>query len=77
MPIEFCSASLYWIFDLDNALDYYYVELTDGVGNVTFTDMDPERTYIVELFVIDNLYNSRVVRREGYPNGMGVVVSSG
>ncbi len=26
-----CSASLYWLFDLDNELDYYYIELIDDV----------------------------------------------
>jgi hypothetical protein len=68
----FCSASLYWIFDLDTELDYYYVELTDGLGSVTFRDLDPERTYIVELFVRDSSYNSRYENREGYPNGAGM-----
>ncbi len=72
----FCSASLYWIFDLDTELDYYFRELTNGVGSVTFTDLDPERTYMVDLFVRDSSYNSMVVRHEGYPNGMGVVVSA-
>ena len=28
----FGSPSLYWIFDLDNELDYYYIELIDGVS---------------------------------------------
>jgi hypothetical protein len=72
----FCSASLYWLFDLDNELDYYYIELIDDVGSVTFRDLDPERTYVIDLFVSDSSYNSRVVRLEGYPNGMGVVVSA-
>ena len=71
----FCSASLYWLFDLDNELDYYYIELIDDVGSVTFRDLDPERTYVIDLYIRDNSYNSRVVRLEGYPNGMGVVVS--
>ena len=34
----FCSASLYWLFDLDNELDYCYIELVDDVGSVTFRD---------------------------------------
>ena len=71
----FCSASLYWLFDLDNELDYYFIELIDGVGSVTFRDLDPERTYAVDLFIRDDSNNSRRVRLEGYPNGMGVVVS--
>ena len=70
-----CSASLYWIFDLSNELDSYSTELTDGVGSVTFTDLDLERTYIVELFVRDSSWNYWYENREGYPNGMGVVVS--
>ncbi len=37
----FCSTSLYWIFDEDNELDYYYVELVNGVGSVTFADIYP------------------------------------
>ncbi len=41
-----------------------------------FANLDPERTYIVELFVHDNAWNSRIERREGYPNGMGVVVNA-
>ena len=69
----FCSASLYWIFDLDTELDYYYVELTDGVGSVTFTDLDPERTYIVDLLVRDSKRNARYDNREGYPNGAKIM----
>jgi hypothetical protein len=68
----FCSASLYWIFDLSNELDSYSIELTDGLGSVTFTDLDRERTYIVELFVRDSSWNSRYENREGYPNGAGM-----
>ncbi len=73
----FCSASLYWIFDLDNELDYYYVELIDGVGSVTFfANLDSERTHILELLVRDNAWNTQIERREGYPNGQGVVVNA-
>ena len=71
----FASVSLYWLFDLDNELDYYNIELIDDVGSVTFRDLDPERTYVVDLFTRDDSNNSRRVRLEGYPNGMGVVVS--
>ena len=67
--------SLYWLFDLDNELEYYYIELIDGVGSVTFRDLDPERTYVIDLFISDGSYNSWVVRLEGYPNGIDVVVS--
>ena len=49
-----CIAYLYWAFDLNDELDSYWVELTDGTGNVTFADLDPERTYIVELYVRDS-----------------------
>ena len=71
----FAFVSLYWLFDLDNELDYYYIELINVVGSVTFRDLDPERTYVVDLFIRDDSNNSRIVRLEGYPNGMGVVVS--
>jgi len=71
----FAFVSLYWLFDLDNELDYYYIELINVVGSVTFRDLDPERTYVVDLFIRNNSYNSRIVRIEGDPNGMGVVVS--
>jgi hypothetical protein len=71
----FASVSLYWLFDIDNELDYYYIELIADVGSVTFRGLDPERTYVVDLFVKDDSNNSRVVRLEGYPNGMGVFVS--
>ena len=46
-----CSLSLYWLFDLDNELEYYYIELIDDVGSVTFMDLDPERTYVIDLFI--------------------------
>jgi len=42
-----CSSSLYWVFTPDIELDYYYVELIDGVGSVIFTDLYPERAYLV------------------------------
>jgi hypothetical protein len=73
----FSSTSLCWIFDHpDIELDYYYIEIIDGVGSVTFTHLDPERTYTVELLVLDPSWNSKYEYREGYPNGMGVVVSA-
>ena len=62
----FSSVSLYWLFDIDNELDYYFIELIDGFGSVTFRDSDLERTYDVDLFIRDNSYNSRVARLEGY-----------
>ena len=71
----FASVSLYRLFDLDNELECYYIELIDDVGSVTFRDLDPQRMYVVDLFIRDDSNNSRVVRREGYPNGMGIVVS--
>ena len=36
-----CIAYLYWIFDTNTKLDSYWVELTDGAGSVTFTNLDP------------------------------------
>ena len=65
-------AYLHWIFDLNNKLDSYWVGLTDGAGSVIFIDLDPGRTYIVELFVGVSSWNSRNDNREGYPNGAGV-----
>jgi len=67
-----CIAYLYWIYDLNNELDSYSIELVDGSGSVTFTDQDPTRTYIVELYVRDSSWNSRYYNREGYPNGSGI-----
>ena len=57
-------AYLYLIFDLNNELDSYWVELADGAGSVTFTDLDPKRTYIVKLIVRDSSWNSRYDNRE-------------
>ena len=68
-----CTAYIYWIFDLNTELDSYSIELTDGAGSVTFTDLDPERTYIVELYVRDSAWKARYDNREGYPNGAGIV----
>ena len=67
-----CIAYLYWIFDTNNELDSYMVELINGAGSITFTDLDPERTYIVNLFVRDSSWNARYENREGYPNGAGI-----
>jgi hypothetical protein len=67
-----CIAYLYWIFDLGDELDSYTIELTDGLGSVTFRELDPERTYVVELYVRDSSWNARYDNREGYPNGAGI-----
>ena len=67
----FCSASLYWILTPDIEIDYYYIELIDGAGSVTFPDLDPERTYLVELLVWDPSWKLKYETREGYPNGAG------
>ena len=67
-----CIAYLYCVFDTNTKLDSYWVELTNGAGSITFTDLDPERTYIVVLFVRDSSWNLRHDNREGYPNGAGV-----
>ena len=71
----FASVSLYWLFDLETQLDFYFIELINNVGSVAFRDLDLERTYIVDLFIRENSDNLRVVRLEGYPNGMGGVIS--
>jgi hypothetical protein len=44
----------------------------DEAGSITFTDLDPERTYIVELYVRDSAWNARYDNPEGYPNGGGM-----
>ena len=46
------------------------------MGSVKFRDIDPERTYVIDIFIRGSSYNSRIVRLEGYPNDMGVVVSA-
>ena len=51
-------------------IDYYFIEIVDGVGSVTFTNLDPERTYIVELLVRDPSWNSKYESRDGYPNNI-------
>jgi hypothetical protein len=68
-------AYLYWIFNTNTELDSYWIELTNRVGSVSFTELDQERTYIVELFVRDSSWNSSYDNREGYPNGAEVVVT--
>ncbi len=50
----FSGAYLYWILDLNTKLNHYYIELMNGVGSVTFTDLDPERAYVIELLVRDS-----------------------
>jgi hypothetical protein len=48
-------AYLYWKEDTNNELDSWGISLTNGVGNVTFTGLDPRRTYIiVDLVVRDS-----------------------
>jgi hypothetical protein len=74
--VNSCSVSLYWIFDLDNIIQYFQVDLIDNVGMVEFWNLDPTRTYVVDLYAEDKASNSKRVRRAGYPNGMGVVFST-
>ena len=74
--VTFCSASLYWIFDQGTVLQYFQVYFTDGVGMVEFGNLDATRTYIVELYVEDKAKTPKVLRRDGYTNGMGVVVKA-
>ncbi len=75
--VNFCSVSLYWIFDLDTNLHYFQVDLINNDGMVEFWNLDRNRTYRIELYVEDKSKKSKVIRLEGYPNnGMGVVVSS-
>jgi len=64
-------AYLCWISDLNTELDSYWIDITDNVGSVTFTDLNRKRAYIAELYVRDSSWNSRYDNREGYPNGAG------
>ncbi len=74
--VKFCSVYLYWLMDLSSILKYFKFDLINNVGMVEFWNLDPARTYIVELYVEDKSSKSKVTRREGYPNGMGEVVST-
>ncbi len=65
--VNFCSVYLYWLLDLDTILQYFQVDLIDNIGMVEFWNLDPARTYIVELYVEDKLSKSKVNKREGYP----------
>ncbi len=47
--VNFCSVPLYWIFDLDDMIQYFQVDWIDNVGMVEFWNLDPTRTYVVEL----------------------------
>jgi hypothetical protein len=72
--VTFCSVSLYWIFDLDNMLQYFQVDLIDIVGMVEFWNLDPTRTCVVNLYAEDKASKGNKFQRTGYPNGQGVVV---
>jgi hypothetical protein len=65
-------AYLYWKEDPYNELDSWGIPLTNGVVNVTFTGLDPRRTYIVDLVVRDAAWNSTSDRRERAANGAGI-----
>ena len=67
-------AYLYWKEDPYNELDSWGIPLTNGVGNVTFTGLDPGRTYILELIVRDSAMNSRSDTRERVPKGSGIAL---
>jgi hypothetical protein len=56
-------------------LQYFQVDLIDNVGMVEFWNLDPTHTYVVEIYAEDKAIKSKRVRRNGYPNGMGVVIS--
>jgi hypothetical protein len=61
---------------MDNIIQYFHVNLIDNIGMVEFWNLDPQKTFIVELYVEDKSQASKVIRRAGYPNGMRVVVST-
>jgi len=64
-------AYLYWKEDPNDEIDSWVTPLTNGVGNVTFTGLDPRRTYIVDL-VRDAAWNSTSDSRERAANGAGI-----
>jgi hypothetical protein len=68
-------AFLYWKEDPNNELDSWGIPLTNGVGTATFTDLDPQRTYIIELLVRDSAWNATYDSRERVPNGAGIGIS--
>ena len=65
-------AFLYWKEDPNNELDSWGIPLTNGVGTATFTDLDPQRTYIIELLVRDSAWNATYDSRERVPNGADI-----
>jgi len=66
-------AYLYWAEDPNNELDRWGISLTNGVGNATFTGLDPRRTYIVDLVVMNAAWNSTYDSRERVANVAGIV----
>ena len=73
--VIFCSCSVYWIFDLNTIVQYFQVNLINNVGMVEFSNLDPTRTYVIDLYAEDKSTTGKRIRRSGYPNGSGVVVS--
>ena len=69
-------AYLYWKEDPYHELDSWGIPLTNGVGNVTFSGLDPGRTYILELIVRDSARNLRSDTRDRVPNGSGFAVGT-
>jgi hypothetical protein len=67
-------AYLYWKEEPNDELDSWGIELTNGQGNVSFTDLDPGKTYLVELLVRDAAWNSRYDSRERVPDGSGFTI---
>jgi hypothetical protein len=47
-----------------------------NVGMVEFSNLDPTRTYVVDLYAEDKSSKGKRIRRSGYPNGSGVVVNA-
>ncbi len=50
------------------------MDLIDNVGMVESWNLDPTRTYVVDLYAEDKSSKGKRVRRSEYPNGLGVVV---
>ncbi len=62
---------------MDSVLQYFRVYFVEGVGMVEFDGINPERTYMIEMYIEDKFTISKRIRRSGYPNGMGKVIDAG
>ena len=45
----YAGCSIYWLLDLDTEIQWFEVDILDGVGMVEFWNLDDEKTYVIEL----------------------------